>query len=94
MSLPTFGEWLKMYLREHKVRQNVFAQQIGVSPQHVHDLVWDRRPPSARLVVTISATTGASIDLLFILAGLCPPSLRTRSTDEVETFFDGLKEGQ
>ncbi len=94
MSLPTFGEWLAMYLDDRGLTQGHFAQQIGISRTYLSDVIRDRCNPSRRVVNAISATTGVNVDMLSVLADLCPPNLRTWSLEDIEGFFGVLKEGK
>lgn len=87
MTQPTFGQWLTDYLDDNDVMQTVFAEQAGISAQYLNDMKRDRRSPSKRVVNATARITGMSVDVLSVIAGLCPPELRKWDITSLEVFF-------
>ena len=88
---PTFGEFVRDNMPQF-MTQKELAEECRISPQHIGDILHNRRTPTVAVTAKIADAINVSSDTLCIYAGKFPDDMHADLADVIgvwRAFQDG-----
>lgn len=74
--------------------QKAFAEAIGISPQHLNNILKNRAPASLEIIAAVANTQAVSFDWILTGVGRTPPGLETVREKAIPPYLAGFREAR
>ena len=82
--MQTFGEVISAAIARLGVTQKHVAEQVGVTPAYMNDIMRGRRLPSGSVIEDLAHVLGVNVDYLFYKAGKFPTNAYQNEFGELD----------